>query len=84
MSVPNEYNLRRHFETNHRNLAKLNVNEKSLKAKTLRADLRSEQNLFELLGRKVLPEPKLVSKFQEKLLLQEKLSLRENSSKTAC
>ena len=30
VSIPKEYNLRRHFETNHPNLAVLDINEKSL------------------------------------------------------
>ena len=33
VSVPNEYNLRRHFETQHPNLAELDPNKKRLKAK---------------------------------------------------
>ena len=48
VSVPKEYNLRRHFETNHPNLAVLDINEKSLKAESLLASFRSEQNFFKL------------------------------------
>ena len=48
VSVPKEYNLRRHFETNHPNLAVLDINEKSLKAEILLASLLSEQNFFKL------------------------------------
>ena len=33
VSIAKEYNLRRHFETNHPNLAELDINEKSLKQK---------------------------------------------------
>ena len=46
VSVPKKYNLRRHFETNHPNLAELNANEKRLKAESLRTNLCSEQNFF--------------------------------------
>ena len=48
--VSKEYNLRRHFETNHPNLANLDINEKSLKAGSLLANLCSEQNFFLLPG----------------------------------
>ena len=48
VSVPKEYNLRRHFETNHPNLALLDINEKSLKAESLLASFGSEQNFFKL------------------------------------
>jgi len=50
VSVPKEYNLRRHFETNHQNLANLDPHEKSLKAESLRVNLCSEQNFFKLSG----------------------------------
>ena len=30
VSVPNEYNIRRHFETQHPNIAELDANEKKL------------------------------------------------------
>ena len=49
VSVPKEYILRRHFETNHPNLAVLDIiNKKSFKAESLLASLRSEQNFFKL------------------------------------
>ena len=48
VSVPKEYNLRRHFETNHPNLDALDINEKSLKAESLLASFHSEQNFFKL------------------------------------
>ena len=46
VSVTKAYDFRRHFETNHPNLAELNANEKRLKAESLRTNLRSEQNFF--------------------------------------
>ena len=48
VSVPKEYNLICHFETNHPKLAALDANEKSLKAKSLRTNLCSKQNFFKL------------------------------------
>ena len=48
VSVPKGYILRRHFETNHPNLAVLDINEKSFKVESLLASLRSEQNFFKL------------------------------------
>ena len=48
VSVPKEYNLRCHFETNHPKLAALDANEKSLKAESLRTNLCSDQNFFKL------------------------------------
>ena len=39
VSVSKEYNRRRHFETNHPNLAELDINEKSLKAESLHVNL---------------------------------------------
>ena len=44
VSVSKEYNLRRHFETNHPNLAKLDINEKCLKAESLLANLARKKN----------------------------------------
>ena len=50
VSTLKENNLRRHFETNHLNLAEIDANEKSLKVKTLCTGLRFEQNFFKLRG----------------------------------
>ena len=50
VSVPKEYSPRRHFETNHPNLAELDTNKKSLKAESFLASLRSEQNFFKFSG----------------------------------
>ena len=50
VSVPKEYNLRHHFETNHPNFAELDTNKKSLKAESLLANLCSQQNFFKLPG----------------------------------
>ena len=50
ISVPKEYNLRCHFETNHTNLAELDINEKSFKAESLLANLRCAQNFLKLPG----------------------------------
>ncbi|CAM2116185.1 unnamed protein product [Caretta caretta] len=47
LAVPKEYNLRRHFETKHPNLAKLNPNEKIIKAASLAKNLSREQQIFE-------------------------------------
>uniref|UniRef100_A0A674JUH9 SPIN-DOC-like zinc-finger domain-containing protein n=1 Tax=Terrapene triunguis TaxID=2587831 RepID=A0A674JUH9_9SAUR len=46
LAVPKEYNLRRHFETKHANLAKLNSNEKIIKAASLVKNLSGEQQIF--------------------------------------
>ena len=48
VSAPKEYNLGRHFETNHPNLTELNANEKRLKAESLCTNLSFEQNFFKL------------------------------------
>ena len=52
VSVPKEYNLRCHFETNRPNLAELDINKNSHKTESLLANLRSEQNFFKLPGNK--------------------------------
>uniref|UniRef100_A0A674K1K9 SPIN-DOC-like zinc-finger domain-containing protein n=1 Tax=Terrapene triunguis TaxID=2587831 RepID=A0A674K1K9_9SAUR len=46
LAVPKEYNLRRHFETKHPNLAKLNPNEKIITAASLVKNLSGEQQIF--------------------------------------
>ena len=46
VSVSKEYNLRRHFETNHPNLAELDINEKSLKAESLLANFARKDSYF--------------------------------------
>ena len=43
-----EYNLRRHLETQHPTIAKLNQNEKSLKAVSLMKSLGKEQQFFKV------------------------------------
>ena len=48
MAVPKEYNLRRHLETQHPTIAKLNRNEKSLKAARLMKSLGMEQQFFKV------------------------------------
>ena len=78
VSIPKEYNLRRHFETNHPKLAALDANENSLKAESLRPNLCSEQNFLSFRAMKVLLLPELASKFQEKLLLRERVLLRDS------
>ena len=50
ISVPKEYNLRRHLETQHPAIAKLDQNEKSLKAASLMKSLGKEQQFFKVLG----------------------------------
>ena len=50
ISVPKEYNLRRHLETQHPAIAKLDQNEKSLKAASLIKSLGKEQQFFKVLG----------------------------------
>uniref|UniRef100_K7FWM9 SPIN-DOC-like zinc-finger domain-containing protein n=1 Tax=Pelodiscus sinensis TaxID=13735 RepID=K7FWM9_PELSI len=62
LAFPKEYNLRRHFETKHPILAKLNPNEKKIKAASLVETLSGEQQFFKkllLLGnasQKLCPE----------------------------
>ncbi|CAK8697909.1 unnamed protein product [Clavelina lepadiformis] len=46
VAVPKEYNLRRHFESNHPNLAELDATERILKADSLLGNLCSERNFF--------------------------------------
>uniref|UniRef100_A0A8C3SKW3 SPIN-DOC-like zinc-finger domain-containing protein n=1 Tax=Chelydra serpentina TaxID=8475 RepID=A0A8C3SKW3_CHESE len=46
VAVPKEYSLQRHFKTKHPNLAKLNPNEKIIKAASLAKNLSGEQQLF--------------------------------------
>ena len=48
--VPKEYDLRRHLETQHRTIAKLDRNEKSLKAASLIKSLGKEQQFFKVFG----------------------------------
>uniref|UniRef100_A0A4X2KNG3 SPIN-DOC-like zinc-finger domain-containing protein n=1 Tax=Vombatus ursinus TaxID=29139 RepID=A0A4X2KNG3_VOMUR len=43
LSVPKEYNLRRHFESKHPDLSKLDINEKQIKASKLLKNLSGEQ-----------------------------------------
>ncbi|CAK8695144.1 unnamed protein product [Clavelina lepadiformis] len=45
-TIPKEYNLRRHFESNHPNLAELDATERNLKADSLLKNLCSERNFF--------------------------------------
>ena len=47
-AVPDEYNLRRHLETQHPTIAKLDRNEKSLKAASLMKSLGKEQQFFKV------------------------------------
>ena len=46
--VPKEYNLRRHLETQHPTIAKLDQNKKSLKAASLMKSLGKEQQFFKV------------------------------------
>ena len=50
VAVPKKYNLRRHLETQHPAIAKLDQNEKSLKAASLMKSLGKEQQFFKVLG----------------------------------
>ena len=65
VSVPNEYNLRLHFETNHRNLAELDANEKSLKAKTLQLIFALNRNFLSFMAVKVLLVQELARNFKK-------------------
>ena len=53
ISVPKEYNLRRHLETQHPAIAKLDQNEKSLKAASLMKSLGKEQQFSKYSAAKV-------------------------------
>jgi hypothetical protein len=44
--VPEEYNIRRHFEAKHPDLAKLDVSERQIKASNLLKHLSGEQSFF--------------------------------------
>jgi hypothetical protein len=46
LSVPKEYNIRRHFEVKHPDLAKLDVSERQIKALNLLKHLSGEQSFF--------------------------------------
>ena len=48
VAIPKEYNLRRHLETQHPTITKLDRNEKSLIAATLMKSLGKEQQFFKL------------------------------------
>ena len=48
VAVPKEYNLRRHEETQHPTITKLDRNEKSLKAASLMKNLGKEQQFFKV------------------------------------
>ena len=53
VAVPKEYNLRRHLETKHPIIAKLDQNEKSLKTASLMKSLGKEQQFSEYSTTKV-------------------------------
>ena len=84
MSVPREYNLRRHFVTNYRNYAELNANEKSIDQILWVLIVVPSKHFFSFLAVKVLLVPELALKFQEKFLLQEKVSPMGSFLKNAC
>lgn len=50
ITIPKEYNLRRHFESKHRDLAKLDINEMQIKAVKLMKNLSGEQSFFKKLN----------------------------------
>ena len=78
VSVSKEYNLRRHFETNHPKLAALDAHEKSLKQRVYAPIFALSKTFLSFRAMKVLLLSGLASKFQEKLLLRERVLLRES------
>lgn len=58
IAVPKEYNVRRHFETKHQTLSKLDKNEKTLKAVKLLSAISGEANYFKI----IVTESKTVTK----------------------
>ena len=72
VSVPKEYNLRCHFETNHPNLAELDANEKSLKAESVLANLHFEQNFFKLLSNENATATRVSFKISREIATSEK------------
>ena len=84
VSVPKKYNLRRHFETNPPNLAESDINEKSLKAKSLLANLRSEQNFFKLPGNESATATRVSFEISMKITAAGKSFTEESLLKNAC
>ena len=84
VSVPKEYNLRRHFETNHPNLAGLDTNKKSLKAESLLANLCSEQNFFKLPGNESVSATRVSFEISREIAAVGKSLRRESLLKNAC
>ena len=79
-----EYNLRRHFEINQPHLAESDINEKSLKAKSLLANLRSEQNFFKLPGNESATATRVSFKISMKITAAGKSFTEESLLKNAC
>ena len=84
VSVPKEYNLRRHFETNHPNLAELDTNKKSLKAESLLANLCSEQNFFKLPGNESVSATRVSFEISREIAAVGKNLRRESLLENAC
>ena len=72
ISVPKEYNLRRHLETQHPAIAELDQNEKRLKAASLMKSLGKEQQFFKVLGSESAKSTDLSFKISRKIAVSGK------------